>query len=109
MGESIPVLGKIRMHVKGEGQEEVLPVLVVKGAGPNLMGREWLNKIKANFWEVYSLTNQHSFEELLEKHSVVFKEKLSCLQDIRTIDGRGVRTKTRHFKLLKKHCNLIPY
>ena len=25
-----PVLGKIRMHVKHEGQEEVLPVIVVK-------------------------------------------------------------------------------
>ena len=39
MGESIPVLSKIRMHMKHEGQEEVLPVLVVKGTGPNLMGR----------------------------------------------------------------------
>ena len=41
--ESISVLGKIRMR---EGQEEVLPVLVVKGTGLNLMGRDWLNKNK---------------------------------------------------------------
>ena len=61
------------------GQEEVLPVLVVKGTGPNLMRKDWLNKIKVNFWEVHSLTNQHPLEELLEKHSVVFKEELGCL------------------------------
>ena len=66
MGESIPVLGKIRMHVKHEDQEEVLPVLVVKGTGPNLMGRDWLNKIKVNFCEVYSLTNKHPLEKLLK-------------------------------------------
>ena len=89
MGESIPVLGKVRMHVKREDQEEVLPVLVVKGTGPNLVGRDWLNKIKVNFWEVHSLTNQHPLEELLEKHSVVFKE-LGCLKGVKAqllVDG----------------------
>ena len=47
------------------------------------MGRDWLNKIKVNFWEIHSLTNQHPLEELLEKHSVVFKEKLGCLQGVK--------------------------
>ena len=47
------------------------------------MGRDWLNKIKVNFCEVYSLTNQHPLEELLKKHSVVFKEELCCLQGVK--------------------------
>ena len=44
-GESIPVIGTIKVHTK---QEEVLPVLVVEGTGPNLMGRDWLCKIKVD-------------------------------------------------------------
>ena len=71
------------MHIKYEGQEEVLPVLVVKGTGPNLMGRDWFNKIKVTSCEVHSLTYQHRREELLEKHSVVFKEELGCLQGVK--------------------------
>ena len=47
-GESIPVIGTIKMHMK---QEEVLPVLVVEETGPNLMGRDWLCKIKVDLWE----------------------------------------------------------
>ena len=30
-GESIPVIGSIKVHVKHKGQKEVLPVLVVEG------------------------------------------------------------------------------
>ena len=30
-GESIPVIGSIKVHVKHKGQEEVIPVLVVEG------------------------------------------------------------------------------
>ena len=83
MGDSILVLGKIRMHVKHEGQEKLLPVLVVKGTGPNLMGRKWLNKIKVNVWEVHSFSNQRPLDELLEKHSVVCKDELGCLQGVK--------------------------
>ena len=53
------------MHVKHEDQEDVLSVLVVEGTGPNLVGRDWLSKIKVNFWEVHSLTNQHLLKEFL--------------------------------------------
>ena len=80
MRESIPVLGKIRMHVKQEDQEEVLPVLVVKGTGPNLMGKDWLNQIKENFCEVY---NKHPLEELLKKAFSWFKEELCCLEGVK--------------------------
>ena len=48
-GETLQVKGKINVHVQYEGQEEALSLLVVAGAGPSLLGRDWLHKIKLNW------------------------------------------------------------
>ena len=58
-GESIPVIGTIKVHMK----QEVLPVLVVEETGPNLMGRNWLCKIKVDLWKIHSLVNQQIFRK----------------------------------------------
>ena len=34
--------------VKYSGQEVTLPLLVVKGEGPSLLGRNWVEEIKLN-------------------------------------------------------------
>ena len=39
-GEQVDVLGQIDMAVNYENQEAVLPLLVIKGNGPNLIGRK---------------------------------------------------------------------
>lgn len=39
-GESLQVLGAIKAQVKYEDQRVELPVLVIKGHGPNLLGRD---------------------------------------------------------------------
>ena len=57
-GESIPVIGTVNVHVKHKCQQEVLPVLVVKETGPNLMGRDWLCKIKVDLGKIQTLINQ---------------------------------------------------
>ena len=44
-GESIPVLGTVDVRVKYGGQEVTLPLLIVKGEGPSLLGRNWLEEI----------------------------------------------------------------
>lgn len=41
-GDTIPVLGKILVPVKYGEQEWELPLLVVKGCKPPLLGRNWL-------------------------------------------------------------------
>ena len=47
-GEQVKVTGQVKMSVKCEEQEAVLPVLVIQGKGPNLIGRNWLQEIKLN-------------------------------------------------------------
>ena len=45
-GESIPVLGTVDVIVEYSGQTATLPLLVVKGEGPSLLGRNWLGALK---------------------------------------------------------------
>ena len=49
-GEALPVIGELDVTVSYDHQEAKLPLVVVKGAGPNLFGRNWLNVIRPN-WE----------------------------------------------------------
>ena len=42
-GEAIPVIGSMTVCVTYKSQVATLPLLVVKGEGPSLFGRNWLN------------------------------------------------------------------
>ena len=45
-GHKIPVCGQINVTVSYQEQTGVLPLVVVDGDGPPLLGRNWLYKIK---------------------------------------------------------------
>lgn len=49
----------------------MLPLLVVKGDGPSLLGRNWLAQVKLNWYEIFWVQNA-TLNELLEKHKMVF-------------------------------------
>ena len=74
-GESIPVLGCVDVHVKHSNQEATLPLIVVKGEGPSLLGRNWLSQLKLNWHEIFWSRNQ-SLMEVLEKHKAMFEPGL---------------------------------
>ena len=71
-GESIPVLGCVDVNVKYGGQEANLPLVVVKGEGPSLLGRNWLSQLILNWHEIFWSHNL-SLKEVLEKHKAVFE------------------------------------
>ena len=48
--ETIPVVGNTEVKVVHEKQTAQLSLIVVKGTGPTLLGRNWLLKIRLN-WE----------------------------------------------------------
>ena len=56
-GENIPVLGQMDVLVKYNHQEKNLPLLVVKGGGCSLFGRNWFACIALNWGEVYQVCN----------------------------------------------------
>ena len=47
--EPITVVGSTDVQVVYQGQTAILPLVVVKGDGPTLLGRNWLTKIKLNW------------------------------------------------------------
>ena len=46
------VLGT-EVAVSYQGQSATLPLVVVKGQGPTLLGRNWLGKIRLNWGEIH--------------------------------------------------------
>ena len=48
-GEEIPVVGGTTVKVQCQEQVEQLPLVVVTGDGPSLLGRDWLAKIKLDW------------------------------------------------------------
>lgn len=51
-GGCIPVLGQITVTVGYQDQTAVLPLLVVKGRGATLCGRDWLKQLSLNWAEI---------------------------------------------------------
>ena len=45
-GETIPVLGSIDTELRYKGQRACLTLLVVRGTGPSLIGKNWMECLK---------------------------------------------------------------
>ena len=48
-GEFLKVLGSITVDVAYENQNKQLPIIVIEGEGPTLLGKNWLTKIRLNW------------------------------------------------------------
>ena len=78
-GEPIAVVGKLDVGVSYRSQIANLPLLVVKGAGPSLFGRNWLQQVRLDWHEIFSLQNT-SLHTILQKHGAVFQDGLGTLK-----------------------------
>ena len=63
-------------------QQHSLPLVVVKGDGPSLLGRDWLGKLRLDWSELHQIqsTAPGPLKELLDRHSEVFKDELGTIQ-----------------------------
>ena len=59
-----------------EDQQEELPLLVVRGTGASLLGRNWLQKIRLNWQEVHQLQQIPALQETLKRYAEVFENEL---------------------------------
>ena len=89
-GEQLEVAGQLMVEVRYGRQVEQLPLYVVKGKGPSLMGRNWLHHIKLN-WQSLKLASlpdtkapsidwQKQIEALLQTYKNVFVEELGQMK-----------------------------
>ena len=72
------------VDVDYEGGKYSLPLLVVSGEGPVLLGRNWLEEIKLNWPRIKQPTaHDKRLREILQKHAQLFGEGLGTLQGIK--------------------------
>ncbi|KAL5503240.1 hypothetical protein EMCRGX_G010160 [Ephydatia muelleri] len=89
-GEPLAVHGQINVKVKKGETEVQLPLLVVDGQGPPLMGWNWLSKVPINWYNIKALTvgkapemiAQPRIKALLRKFPQLFREELGKMAKI---------------------------
>ena len=80
-GEEVKPKGSAKVMVSYEGRDYQLPLLVVRGDGPALLGRNWSEQIQLNWQMIKQLTTQKKqLDEILANHSELFEEGLGTLK-----------------------------
>ena len=74
-----------------EQQELVLPLIVVDGDGPPLLGRNWLQQLKLNWSNIFHVNKADTLSDVLNRHKNVFDKRLGTIKgfkaDIKLQDG----------------------
>ena len=65
-------------------KEVELPLLVVKGSGPSLCGRDWLSKLKMNWQASHQVLrlDREELDGILEQYEEVFRDELGLLKGV---------------------------
>ena len=82
-GENLSILGSIRVVATYNNQTNNLPLLVVKGNGPNLMGRDWLARFKVDWHRIHQLQSSDKLNDLLTKFDSIFKDELGTVKEVK--------------------------
>jgi len=81
-GEEIKTLGSLHVTIEKNGQKATLPLLVVAGTGPNLIGRNWLAELHQDWKEVNAISDCQSVNPILECNGEVFQPGLGLVKDV---------------------------
>ena len=85
-GERISVTGEVTVPVNYQDQQHYLPAIVVKGRGPNLLGRDWLQVVKLNWQSIFNIQeNNPQLQRVLEEHKDVFSKELGKPKSMLTL------------------------
>ena len=98
-GEEISVLGSISVTAKSENCTSTLPLLVVEGNGPSLMGRNWLTELRLDWKTVYAMSLSHSLEEVLEQNKEIFQKGLGKIKGVEAKLHLDTQVKPLYFKV----------
>ena len=97
-GQPIPVLGAAEFTVRYGTTEASLSAQVVDGAGPNLLGRDWLNRLGVTPGHVNLVEHDTKLKEVLDRHADVFDGGLGCLKDVQIDLTMDEKVKPKFFK-----------
>ena len=101
-GEEIPVLGEWDIEVCYGGISQELPVIVVKGSGPCLLGRDWLQAFKLDWASIFVVAADSQankdVEKLLQDCSELFSETRGTIHSTKASIQVDPTSRPRYFK-----------
>uniref|UniRef100_A0A1X7USV9 Peptidase A2 domain-containing protein n=1 Tax=Amphimedon queenslandica TaxID=400682 RepID=A0A1X7USV9_AMPQE len=71
-GHLLTVMGTADLKVTYKDQKSTLPLVVVAGQGPSLLGRNWLQSIQLDWSSIKNVQVKASFDNLVKKHPKLF-------------------------------------
>ena len=82
-GEDLEVLGKATVNVVYQQQSVSLPLLIVEGAGPTLLGRNWLSKIKLDWPSICHVKSPDLIlDDILKENEDLFSGRLGKCSEL---------------------------
>ena len=79
--EPIPLVGCCNVNIECKGQTSNVPLLVVEGSGPTLLGRNWLGHIPIDWTSINVVySSSDSLQMLFDRHSKIFEKGLGTLK-----------------------------
>lgn len=88
-GEQLVIVGEAVVRVRYGAQSADLPLIVIRGDGPNLLGRNWMKVIRLQWKDILQASQINVVEgsetgeacsELLKRYELVFKEEMGLLK-----------------------------
>ena len=79
-GVQIPVYGEVWLPVVYDLQKRVLPLIVVDGDGPPLLGRNWLKELQLNWHNIFLVSKTETLSNILKRHDKVFNKGLGTIK-----------------------------
>ncbi|KAI4895153.1 hypothetical protein NFI96_009265 [Prochilodus magdalenae] len=108
-GENIPLLGQVTVKVKYEDQRANLPLVIVRGDRPALLGRNWLSQLKLNWKGIFSVASARGavdleLEAVLQRHQNVFSDGPGTIREFKA----SINVKPNAKPIFKK-ARPVPY
>ena len=95
-GEALEIVGQAQVNVTYQDQTIKLPIQVIRGGGPSLLGRNWLKNIKLNWGSIKKISCD--LDNVLTRHQAAFKDELSTLQGVKAKLFVKPNSKPKFFK-----------
>ena len=97
-GSEIPVAGTLMVKVQHQQQSIELPVIVLEGSGPYLLGQDWLAHIRLDWQAMFSTHLDESLSNLIKRHESVFQAGLGTIKDLKATLQCKPEVSPRFFK-----------
>lgn len=109
LGDKIPVHGKGKVRVQYNGHEQMLPIYVVEGNGPALMGRDWLLELPLDWQNIKKIQSPNVPKQNIEEHianSGVFNKEIGKLKGVHAHLTVKEGAKPEFLNLAQSHLQL---